>query len=127
MNEDLISRQAAIREFENMPNNYSGFSDTYDKSQLIGILEELPSAEPQWIPCSKRLPKKNGKYLVTRGVNVAGAIWKIVDIVNYSDLTGVIGSRIFWQVKGVNLDFEKLEDVIAWLPIPKPWKGEAND
>lgn len=43
--DDLISRQTAIREIENMPNNYNGFSDTYDKAQIIGTLEELPSVD----------------------------------------------------------------------------------
>ena len=44
--DDLISRQAAIKAIEDLPNCYNGFSDTYDKSCIIGVLEELPSAQP---------------------------------------------------------------------------------
>lgn len=42
---DYIDRQAAINEFESLPNCYNGFSDTYDKACIIGVLEEIPSAD----------------------------------------------------------------------------------
>lgn len=44
---DCISRQAAIKAVECLPNCYNGYSDTYDKSCIIGLLEDLPSAQPQ--------------------------------------------------------------------------------
>ena len=34
-----------IREIEEMENCYNGWSDTYDKAQIIGVLEELPTIE----------------------------------------------------------------------------------
>lgn len=49
---DLISRQAAIKAIDDLPNCYNGYSDTYDKAYIIGVLEELPPAEPKkgkWI------------------------------------------------------------------------------
>ena len=42
---DLIRRQDAIHAIEDMPNAYNGWSDTYDKAYIIGVLEEVPSAE----------------------------------------------------------------------------------
>lgn len=39
---DLISRRAAIKAIDDLPNCYNGYSDTYDKSYIIGVLEELP-------------------------------------------------------------------------------------
>lgn len=39
---DLISRQAAIKAIEDLQDCYNGFSDTYDKACIIGVLEELP-------------------------------------------------------------------------------------
>ena len=50
---DLISRAEAIKAIEDLQDSYNGFSDTYDKACIIGVLEELPSAEPQkgeWEP-----------------------------------------------------------------------------
>lgn len=44
---DIISRQAAIDAVNGMPDCPNGYSDTYDKRQIIAVLEELPSAQPE--------------------------------------------------------------------------------
>lgn len=44
---DCISRRAAIQAIDDLPNCYNGYSDTYDKAYIIGVLEELPSVEPK--------------------------------------------------------------------------------
>jgi hypothetical protein len=44
---DLISRQAAIDAVKDLPNCRNGFSDTYDKACIIGVLEDLPTAQTQ--------------------------------------------------------------------------------
>lgn len=56
----------------------------------------------QWIPVNERLPEENGKYLVTgrRGA---------VSIIKFED------GR--WYGKG---------GVLAWMPLPYPWKGEED-
>jgi len=48
---DCISRKEAIDAIDGLPNCYNGFSDSYDKAYIIGVLEELPSAEKtgKWI------------------------------------------------------------------------------
>lgn len=51
---DLISRKAAIKAIDDLPNCYNGYSDTYDKAYIIGVLEELPTIET-----------KHGKWLKT--------------------------------------------------------------
>ena len=43
--DDLISRQAAIKAIDDLPNCYNGYSDTYDKAYIIGTLEELPTID----------------------------------------------------------------------------------
>ena len=50
---DLIDRQAAIKAVYDLPNCYNGYSDTYDKACIIGLLEELPSAQPEIIRCKE--------------------------------------------------------------------------
>jgi hypothetical protein len=44
---DLISRQEAIDAVNGMPDCPNGFSGTYDKAAIIGILEDVPSVQPQ--------------------------------------------------------------------------------
>lgn len=38
--DDLISRRAAIKDICDLPNCDNGYSDTYDKACIIGVLEE---------------------------------------------------------------------------------------
>lgn len=86
-------------------------------------IEDAPTIEPQkWIPCSERLPEVNGRYLVTRGLNACGSLWNRIYIANYSDLMGIKSERIWWQGNVGKPDFERLDDVIAWMPLPTPWK-----
>lgn len=40
-----IKIEDAIREIEEMPNCYNGWSDTYDKAEIIGVLDELPTID----------------------------------------------------------------------------------
>lgn len=43
--DDLISRRAAIKAIDDLPNCYNGYSDTYDKAYIIGVLEEAPTID----------------------------------------------------------------------------------
>lgn len=130
---DLISRQAAIDALKE--EEYPCESD-YDEGYMaalkksVWIMEKwLPSAQPeqQWIPCSERLPEESGRYLVTRGLNACGALWNRVYIVNYSDLMGLKSERIWWDGNVGKSDFKRIDDVAAWMPMPKPWKGDNDE
>lgn len=54
---DLIDRKAAIKAIDDLPNCYNGYSDTYDKAYIIGVLEELPSVEKhgRWVDATKEI------------------------------------------------------------------------
>ena len=45
MMDDLIKRQDVIKAIEDLPNCANGYSEVYDKSTIIGTLEEVPPAE----------------------------------------------------------------------------------
>lgn len=77
----------------------------------------------EWIPCSERLPElhrvdmeSEGEYymisdsvIITDGERVSISEYEIDDV-----------DRRGWLAH----DFEEIEDVIDWMPIPKPYKGE---
>lgn len=42
---DYISRSKLIKAVENLKDCYNGFSDTYDKACIIGLIDEQPSVE----------------------------------------------------------------------------------
>lgn len=75
---DLISRQAAIKAIDYLPNCYNGYSDTYDKVYIIGVLEDLPTIDPvrhgKWIPVNERAAKCSlcGEWEYTNGRDKTG-------------------------------------------------------
>ncbi len=86
------------------------------------IFSAFKQFQPRWIPVEERLPEANGRYLVTRGLNACGAVWNRVYIINYSDLMGLKSERIWWNGNVGKSDFERIDDVIAWMPLPKPYE-----
>ena len=94
------------------------FAHLINRTETIDKVEK----EMEWISCTERLPEKSGRYLVTRGSNVCGSLWDKVDILNYSDLMGLKKEKIWWSGNVGKSDFEKFDDVIAWQPLPEPYK-----
>lgn len=69
MNDDLISRQAAIDLFPNDALEWDTKGGYVAPHLVRRMIEELPSAQPtvdaipQWIPCSERLPSSEEDVL----------------------------------------------------------------
>ena len=102
--DDLISRQAVL-EATSTTLKITGKENAetvyaYIK-KLCDDIKALPSAQ-QWIPCSERLPDQNGKYLVV-------GRQKAINILKFD------GGR--WYGKW---------GVVAWMPLPEPYKGEEE-
>ena len=86
-------------------------------SDIIGIIDDMPTIEPEphWIPCSERLPKKNGFYLCTTKDCIT-----ILEFIEgnphyheepsfVSDVLGKCNSY-----------------VVAWMPLPEPYREEGD-
>lgn len=112
MADDLISRRAALSKFEPWL-KVPGYSEG-ERNMLKAVLYELrflPSAQ-QWISVTERLPENDNDVLVTDGTDCAVAYWR-------TDAQAWDDSMHGW------CDLYGLE-VVAWMPLPEPWKGE-ND
>ena len=124
---DTISRQAAIRWVKTECNPYGKPTLDYESGKhVMKHLEQMPSSQPeqQWIPCSERLPDRFGKMLVTF---IPGTLWTYVIIANYSDLMG-IAKPCFWIGNVGKNDFANITShVVAWMPLPEPYKEEEQD
>ena len=121
--DDAISRQAVLDEIDRR------FDLAKPFKQLI---ESMPSVTPQqrmgrWIPVSERLPDDRKKCLVTfRGGYVGIMCYASdlygVDEYDFCDEKGKAG----WYDYDRELGHYSRDDVIAWLPLPTPYKAERE-
>lgn len=98
--------------------------DDYWKAGQIAI---KALEEPQWIPCSERLPEEYGEYRITW----ATSAWKkrFIGDSEY-EITGEWDSEND-RFKGEWLLDEYIENypdvkVLAWKPLEEPWGGDAE-
>ncbi len=100
---DLISRQDAIDALQERYKLYDWDDGGAEKAEVGAIIREifkLPSAQ-QWIPCSERLPKDKQRVIIQM----------------YNGYMEII------EFSAVGLT----DHLLAWMPLPEPWKGEQND
>ena len=103
---NLISRADALRELNGACSNWK------DDCKVAEIINALPSADAEWIPCSERVPKEN-EY-----VDNVCKYYLIQD--EYGDMHVAHLSGRGWEtiesIKALGCD------VIAWMPLPKPYR-----
>lgn len=131
---DLIDRQAAIRETWREP---TYFDPLNVMTEMRDRLKALPSAEPepQWIPCSERLPEKYGWYQVTLKDGRVSRLYydyksgRWVDNVrkHMFELYDIYSKRTHKRITEEKEDVYWDDWVIAWMPLPEPWKGGGED
>ena len=120
MSDDSISRQAAI----NVTWEETIYTDPLNVlTDVREKIKALPSAQPEqrWIPCSERLPVQNGVYVVTRTIS---------DRFEYNNITDCCyfdGTNTWHDDTRVNHGRKYLADVIAWQPLPEPYKADVNN
>ena len=79
------------------------------------IEHDLPSAD-RWIPCSERMPERGEDVLIT---DEYGDV-SIASIEYFSRIPEP------WQwedVYGIQITYI----VLAWMPLPEPWKGADHE
>lgn len=86
-----------------------------------GGINMMPTIEvPQWIPCSERLPDKEGRYLV----------WAVMSFVpdhidEPNTYQGTTIASYFERLTPFKWFGDHVEQVIAWMPLPEPYmEGE---
>ena len=122
---DAISRQVAIDALEIIPvrefKKTDGLLDALISiGQVYRALKQLPPVqpEPQWIPCSERLPEVGAFVLVSKKAfppNVCMA---------HRSRDPRSGKEA-WN----DMLFGKLDDdrVLAWMPLPEPFREEGEN
>ena len=110
---------------------------------LINSIISIPSADrPQeWIPCSERLPETDN----TNEINEFDVLLFVrpkkhpertpqVYIGKLRPVEGDDGSGNFWSVKTAPCEWTiwgwsyfQEPEVLAWMPLPEPWKGADDE
>ena len=130
--DDTISRQAAI---ELVESNYRQYGEEYGASDVLCDLSDMPSAqpEPQWIPCSERLPEEAGWYLCTyKDGRVNTKYWSkdkgwVDNIRLHMFELYDIRSRLTKEEVKLSEESIYWDDwVKAWMPLPEPWGREGE-
>ena len=115
---DLIDRQAAIdalmeRKIERKPCGINS---------ALEIIKELPSAQPdQWIPCSERLPDIGEHH-----VSELCIVYCSNGAYGFAELEENIFGQVGWDCERDDEYHEPLGEVLAWMPLPEPYKGETG-
>ena len=78
-------------------------------AEWLAELAERRKADPEWIPCSERLPEEDVEVLVTDDAGGMATIEK--DMCGTYEDTG----ERFWYTS---------QNATAWMPTPKPYKGK---
>ena len=102
-----ISNTVEQEKLKDMTKNFPPMFVTSDTEKIELIREQ------QWIPCSERLPKDDD--------------WQIVTILDERGDTPYRYSDFGWYLNRAEcwiIDAEQRTDVIAWMPLPEPYKGE---
>lgn len=116
---DLISKSKLLKKMKWQCKGYCKKCDyrtILASDEHCGLIDEQPTIETkevvygEWIPVSERLPDTYELCLVTYGKK-----YRVRDVAIYN----VISRK--WLSYGKNL-----ENVLAWMPLPKPYKKEVE-
>ena len=123
---DLISRAEAIDALSRCQTYLFDTRDTDRKISLEDaeyVIEKLPSAQPEWIPVTDRLPEEKTDVLLAFKNNMAVGFWE--DILRDGVPAWYANSGDGWMTDTENVDSDGIP--IAWMPLPEPWKGEDDE
>lgn len=107
-----IDRQSAIEAVSDIRCEFDIFDNEECRiyevlTRVIKTLQKLPSAEPQWVLCSERLPEAGGRYLATTKVGFC-------KVTTMRVWTG----EYWFQLESTNAVLDR--DVLAWAELPEP-------
>lgn len=113
--------RGTVLELINDVQRAGGFKDYNSYTYLFDQVDTMPEAkedtEPHWIPCSERLPETTDAVLTTYIVNGDRSRRYVEESSYYGNNGSWSSPWDEYRVAGTSVD------VIAWMPMPEPYKG----
>ena len=106
----LIDADKLKKEVLGLSDCYNGFSDTYDKACIIGVIDDAPTISPKqgrWYAVAKEMPEPDSRvlvYTVDHEYHVWDAMPNRADSYCWEDDEGMYRDK--WEVE-------------LWMPIPE--------
>ena len=93
------------------------------KIQLLGMVSAIAYGvqKPQLIPCSERLPDIKEHH-----VSEPCIVYCSNGAYGFAELEENIFGQVGWNCERDDDYHEQLGEVIAWMPLPEPWRGEEH-
>ena len=119
-----MSRNRSLEEIQEDIRTLTRVPSEFIHAKLDELAEEIGElAKPKWIPCSERIPEEPKENLVFDGKCLE--VYLVTTKYGSSDQDKVYPFRAFWN--GINFtDGWGILDVIAWMPLPEPYKEEEE-
>lgn len=125
---DLISRQVAIGAYCEMC-SLKGKDICPDPCKELRVLMDLPSAQ-QWIPCSVRLPEEH-EWIGTKkfGTTISNPVHITFDVngERFVKVMSLQNGELSNSNKKTMDVFHKGWKMLAWMPLPEPYKEDNNE
>lgn len=116
--EKLYAKYPPNSKDQKVLNAYSqGYEDGTDNfyNAVVDIIRKHMDDDPDgWIPVEKQLPEKSGFYLATMDGEIAGQKVPFTGLAEFEDEEWVD-------------DEDDYKCVIAWRPLPEPYRPERSD
>lgn len=110
---EILIEQAADA-IEDMGKCLDNVADAHNEGYDVGYWAGRRDYERKWIPVTERLPEDDALMLVNYIDNRPDA----VDIwIGWHEMENV------WYIDGEEHSKERGNEVIAWMPLPEPYKG----
>lgn len=106
---ELIRRSDAIKAFEGRS---FAVRDLHTAKAIIRSIKAVEPKYGEWTPCSERPPETDGDYLATLHCKWPDREYKTVEVEEFRN--GGFDENLYVKV-------------VAWMPLPEPWKGADDE
>ena len=129
MRNDNISRQAALDAVSKWFVEAFVFSDSDKTAAIFKRLRDLPSTD-QWIPCSERLPEEH-EWIGTKmfGTTISDEVCITFDKngERFVKVMSLQNGKLSNSDKETMDVFHKGWKMIAWMPLPEPYRKGGTE